>query len=154
MNRRFFFLLCATICITWNVTAFASGDTGQEPAETAQQQKGIFLSITPQEAMRKLQTRGDIIFLDVRTPRERSYGAIHGSRLVSFYDLVKGKVPLPKDKPVMLFCAVGGRSYVAGQVLSKQGYAEVYNVSGGIKGWYKAGLPIVQDPAYATQSAR
>ena len=78
----------------------------------------------------------DLIFLDVRTPQERSYGAIPGTRLVSIYDLMQGAIPLPKDKPILLVCAVGGRSYVAAQVMSRQGFQEVYNLSGGIRrGW-------------------
>ena len=111
----------------------------------APQQEKIFRSIGPLDALRMMQARDDVIFLDVRTPRERSYGAIAGSRLVSIVDLVNGKILLPKYKPILLVCAVGGRSYVAGQVLSKKGYQEVYNLSGGLKGWYKAGLPITPD---------
>lgn len=127
----------------------AVGDR-QQPAlhlASAPQEKKIFRSIGPEEAMRLLQSRDDIFFLDVRTPRERSQGAIPGSKLVSIFDLVKGKLPLPKDKPVLLVCAVGGRSYVAGQVLSRQGYREVYNLSGGINAWHKAGLPISMESA-------
>ena len=105
----------------------------------------IFRSIQPQEALRLLQGRDDIIFLDVRTPKERSRGYIPGSQLVSFNDLVSGKMPLPGDKGILLVCAVGGRSYVAGQVLSRKGYKEVYNLSGGLKNWYKQGLPITFD---------
>jgi len=126
-------------------------DEGRQtaPTQVPSPQEKIFKSIGPQEAMRMLQTRDDVIFLDVRTEQERSYGAIPGSKLVSIYDLLKGKIVFPKEKPILLVCAVGGRSYVAGQVMSKQGYGEVYNLSGGVKGWYQAGLPIVQDPAVA-----
>lgn len=118
--------------------------TVEQTSEQHEQEK-IFQSIGPADAMRMLQTRDDVIFLDVRTAKERSYGAIPGSKLVSIFDLVKGNIDLPKDKPILLVCAVGGRSYMAGQVLSKQGYQEVYNLSGGVKGWYKAGLPITQE---------
>jgi rhodanese-related sulfurtransferase len=104
-----------------------------------------FQSIGPQDALRMLQARDDVVFLDVRTPEERSRGAIPGSRLVSIVDLVNGRIPLPRDKAILLVCAVGGRSYVAGQILSKKGYKEVYNLSGGVKGWYKAGLPLTYD---------
>lgn len=107
----------------------------------------IFRSIGPEEALRMLQARDDVIFLDVRTAKERSYGAIPGSKLVSIYALLKGGIPLPKDKPILLVCAVGGRSYMAGQVLSGKGYREVYNLSGGVKGWYHAGLPLTHDEA-------
>ncbi len=121
-----------------------SSETKQESPAEAPVEK-IFRSIGPQEALRMLQARDDVIFLDVRTPKERSYGAVAGSELVSIVDLVKGNIPLPKDKPILLVCAVGGRSYVAGQVLSRNGYNEVYNLSGGVKGWYQAGLPLTYD---------
>lgn len=116
-----------------------------------QAREKIFRSIGPEEALRMLQARDDIIFLDVRTPRERSHGAIPGSKLVSIYALLKGEIPLPKDKPILLVCAVGGRSYVAAQTLSRKGYREVYNLSGGVKGWYKAGLPLAHDKAAVTK---
>ena len=117
--------------------------------EPPQKDEKVFRAIQPQEALRMLAARDDIIFLDVRTPEERSYGAIPGSKLVSIYALMKGEVSLPKDKAIMLVCAVGGRSYVAGQFLSRQGYREVYNLSGGIRAWYKAGLPIAHDDVTA-----
>lgn len=107
--------------------------------------KKILRSIDPREALRLLQARDDVIFLDVRTPQERAQGAIPGSKLVSIYSLLKGDIPLPRDKPVLLVCAVGGRSYVAAQVLSKNGFSEVYNLSGGVKGWVEAGLPLTYD---------
>ena len=105
----------------------------------------IFRSISPVEAMRMLQQSDEIIFLDVRTPKERSRGYIPGSQLVAFNDIALGKVPLPMDKPILLVCAVGGRSYFAGQVLSKKGYKEVYNLSGGVRKWYQSGLPLTYD---------
>ncbi|MCB2182300.1 MAG: rhodanese-like domain-containing protein [Desulfobulbaceae bacterium] len=120
------------------------------PAQTAlaspppAPQSKIFRTITPKEAQAMLQKRKDIIFLDVRTPQERAQAAIAGSQLVSFWDIAQNKIPLPKDKPIMLVCAVGGRSYGAGQILSKRGYQEVYNLKGGIEEWYREGLPITR----------
>ena len=91
-----------------------------------------------------LQQRDDVIFLDVRTPQERAYASIDGSTLVNFWDLVRGKVVLPQDKPILLVCAVGGRSFAVGQIFSKKGYSEVYNLEGGIEQWHKDGLPLVR----------
>jgi len=130
------------------ITVSNVSDAGKS---SPQAQGKIFRSIGPEEALRMMQARDDIIFLDVRTPSERSHGAIPGSKLVSIYALLKGEIPLPKDKPILLVCAVGGRSYVAAQALSKYGYREVYNLSGGVKGWYKAGLPLTYDKAAVTK---
>ncbi len=131
------------ICLLSAIMLLFSGLTGAS-AQDVQAEK-IFRSISPEEAMRMLQQREDIVFLDVRTPKERSRGYIPGSQLVAFNDIALGRLPLPKDKPVLLVCAVGGRSYVAGQILSQKGYGEVYNLSGGVKQWYQSGLPLSFD---------
>jgi rhodanese-related sulfurtransferase len=99
-----------------------------------------------------LQQRDDIIFLDVRTSQERAYAAIEGSTLVSFWDVVRGNIVFPRDKPLLLVCAVGGRSYSAGRLLARQGYTEVYNLEGGIENWHKDGLPLVRGNGGAISS--
>ena len=43
-----------------------------------------------------------------------------------------------KDRPVLLYCASGGRSALAGQTLRQMGYDKVYNL-GGFKDWVAAG---------------
>jgi len=43
-----------------------------------------------------------------------------------------------KDKPVIVYCAAGGRAALAGQALKEMGYGEVYNL-GGFKDWADAG---------------
>ncbi len=48
---------------------------------------------------------------------------------------------LRKDRPVILHCASGGRSALAGKLLKDMGYAEVYNL-GGFKDWKEAGAPV------------
>ena len=92
-----------------------------------------------------VQKRNDVLFLDVRTAQERAYASIAGSTLVNFWDLVRGKVVFPQDQPILLVCAVGGRSFAVGQILSRKGYPEVYNLEGGIEQWHKDGLPLVRD---------
>jgi rhodanese-related sulfurtransferase len=48
---------------------------------------------------------------------------------------------LRKDRPVILHCASGGRSALAGKLLKDMGYAEVYNI-GGFKDWREGGGPV------------
>lgn len=153
-------VVCMIMVLVWSSLLYAqevkpeAAAVNQQSAQSVPAAEKILKSISPVEALQMQQSRSDLIFLDVRTPQERSYGAIPGSRLVSIYDLMKGAIPLPKDKPILLVCAVGGRSYVAGQVMSRQGYQEVYNLSGGISAWVKAGLPLMQDPALSGQPGK
>ena len=48
---------------------------------------------------------------------------------------------LRKDRPVILYCAGGGRAALAGKTLSEMGYTDVRNL-GGFKDWAEAGLPV------------
>ena len=48
-----------------------------------------------------------------------------------------------RDRPVVLFCASGGRAFLAGKTLKDMGFGEVYNV-GGFKDWKEAGLPVIE----------
>ena len=43
-----------------------------------------------------------------------------------------------KDKPVVLYCASGGRAALSGQALKEMGYGEVYNL-GGFNDWAESG---------------
>lgn len=48
---------------------------------------------------------------------------------------------LEKDKTIIVYCASGGRSALAGRVLKDLGYEKVYNL-GGFKDWADSGGPI------------
>ena len=84
----------------------------------------------------------DLLVVDVRNAQELREGYIADSSLVPFWKIAKGQTSLPSDRPLLLVCAVGGRSYAVGQFLNRKGYPEVYNLQGGISAWKKAGLPL------------
>ncbi len=76
---------------------------------------------------------GTYTLLDVRQPWEYEEDHIPGAKLVPLGDLKEGTQDLDPEKPTLVYCAVGGRSRVAAQLLSGRGFQEVYNLAGGIK---------------------
>ncbi len=102
-------------------------------------------SLSPRQASQLIAQSPNLVIVDVRTPRElQQDGMIEGSINLPFWAVLRGQHNLPKDRPLLVVCAVGGRSYAAAQVLvRRQGYRQVYNLSGGISAWKKAGLPVV-----------
>lgn len=120
-----------------------SSATSQQPGAAALPPGGGFRSVEPMAARQLLEKRQGIFLLDVRSQQELREGAIAGSVLVPFWAVVQGQLDLPPDTPIILICAVGGRSYAAGQALYRRGYKEIYNLSGGISAWKRAGLPVV-----------
>jgi NADPH-dependent 2,4-dienoyl-CoA reductase/sulfur reductase-like enzyme/rhodanese-related sulfurtransferase len=74
------------------------------------------------------QTQGELI--DVRKPDEHSEGAIPGSRNVPVDDVRDRLGELPVEKPLVVYCQIGLRGYVAARILMQHGYS-VRNLSGG-----------------------
>lgn len=73
--------------------------------------------------------------LDVRQPGEYEAGHLAGAVLIPLKELADRYQELDQGKPVVVYCAVGGRSKVAAQLLMGLGLAVVYNMTGGIKAW-------------------
>lgn len=101
-----------------------------------------FQSISPLQAKTLIETRQDLLLVDCRSPEEFRQGALPGSKLIPFWEFTKGNYDLPKDQPVLLVCAVGGRSLAVGQLLAAKGYREVYNLRGGLDAWIEQKVPL------------
>jgi len=77
----------------------------------------------------------EFTILDVRQSKEYESGHIPGAKLIPLPDLMDRLPEIDPQKPAIVYCAVGGRSRVAAQMLSGKGFQAVYNLSGGFKGW-------------------
>ncbi|MFN3630026.1 MAG: rhodanese-like domain-containing protein [Casimicrobiaceae bacterium] len=91
-----------------------------------------------------LLNREDACVLDIREAREmdgrKIVGAIH-IPLSQLKDRV-GELKAATDKPLVVYCARGQRSLMAGSVLKAAGFSKLYNLNGGFKAWVEAGLPV------------
>ncbi|MBM6691297.1 FAD-dependent oxidoreductase [Fusobacterium mortiferum] len=72
------------------------------------------------------------IILDVREEVEVATGKIDNSINIPLSELRKRFIELPKDKEILIYCAVGLRGYIASRFLLQNGY-RVRNIAGGIK---------------------
>jgi rhodanese-related sulfurtransferase len=99
------------------------------------------VSISPQEASTMSDGQKAVI-IDVREDSEWNAqhipGAIH-IPLAQLNDRLSELKPY-KDSPVITQCRSGGRSAKAQDLLTSAGFANVYNMDGGIIAWDKAGL--------------
>ncbi len=102
--------------------------------------------IAPAEAVAMAAQPG-VLLLDVRDGTEvqasgRAQGAMHVSRgLLEFRADTTAPThdaALASAKTIIVYCASGGRSAMAGKLLKDMGYADVRNL-GGFKDWVEAG---------------
>ncbi len=103
--------------------------------------------LTPAEAAERMRA-GDVLVVDVRDPTELQQGGkLKGALPVSRGMLEFRADPespyhnpaFQKDKTILLHCASGGRSALAGKTLQDMGYTSVFNI-GGFKELTEAGI--------------
>lgn len=90
--------------------------------------------------------KSDVQLVDVRTPQEWSTGHIEGAMHIDWFsdDFKAEAAKLDKEKPVRLYCAAGGRSEEARELLRGMGFTDVRDLDGGMGAWKKAGAPVVK----------
>ncbi len=85
------------------------------------------------------------ILVDVRKPEEFATGSILGARNIPAEHVAQRagtELSRFKGRPVIVLCETGSRSMRVIAELKKAGFAEVYNLAGGVGGWRQAGLPL------------
>jgi rhodanese-related sulfurtransferase len=84
------------------------------------------------------------LVLDVREAAEYEKGHMLNARNIAFGELQARAAELEKHKakPLIVVCDNGNRSGRAATALRKQGFEQVFTLSGGIGAWRQAGLPL------------
>jgi rhodanese-related sulfurtransferase len=81
-------------------------------------------------------------FVDVRTPEEYAAGHAVRARNIPLDELPAKLDRLEKNEPVYVICQSGRRSKEAADILNRNGFKWVFNVSGGTNEWSARGLPM------------
>jgi len=99
------------------------------------------------EAVR-LMNREKAVMIDVSEPAEYAAGHPTGARNVPLGQL-EGSKDLPSNKalPIVLVCPTGARASRAVALLRKAGHEKVLSLSGGLRAWREANLPVEKSAA-------
>ena len=146
LKRLILVILSAGLILGALAVGCPAATTDDSPNNTGQ----IVENISPQAALELIQqNEGNVgfVILDVRTPAEYAEGHIAGAVNIDFYssefeEMVKA---LDRDDTYFIYCRSGNRSGQARNLMEGLGFAEVYNLSGGINAWQDAGLATVTD---------
>jgi hydroxyacylglutathione hydrolase len=98
--------------------------------------------LSAQFAAELLSSSQPPLAIDVRAPREREEKHISGSLSIPLNRLVQNLETLPKNRPLLVYCAGGYRSSIAASLLQSSGFDPVSEIAGGIAAWEAAKLPI------------
>jgi sulfur-carrier protein adenylyltransferase/sulfurtransferase len=115
-----------------NPTIFAPIDYDQF---CGAREKGTVPAISVQELKRKMDAREGFELIDVREPFEFEIARIDGARLIPLGEVAERSDELQREQPVVVHCHSGRRSAQAVRLLQQRGFANVYNLEGGIDAW-------------------
>jgi len=94
---------------------------------------------------------GAALAVDVRAPGERVQKSVPGSVSVPLSQLANRTGELPKDRPLLVYCAGGYRSSIAASLLQQRGFTAVSEIAGGLAAWETAQLPLDRAPGTVPQ---
>ncbi|MCF1750779.1 rhodanese-like domain-containing protein [Mariniradius sediminis] len=124
----------------------ACGKSPSESGSTQTTQATGSIEQVDAAQFKKLTESPNALVLDVRTAAEVAEGHLPNAVNIDIYgsDFMAKVQELPKDREILVYCTVGARSQQAADILSKQGFAKVYNLDGGIVAWQRNGFEVVR----------
>ncbi len=99
-----------------------------------------YTSVRPKQADDMVSSGA--VLVDVRETHEWQAGHAPKARHIPLSQLGTRMRELPGGRPVVTVCRSGNRSAHAARMLAENGH-EVANVSGGMRAWAAAGLPVI-----------
>jgi phage shock protein E len=106
----------------------------------------LYKGITVEEARTLIESKGDVVVLDVRTPAEWSgaSGHLKDALLIPVQELERriSELNQYKNNTILVYCRTGNRSGHAAVYLAKKEF-KALNIEGGIVKWNEHGYPVV-----------
>jgi hydroxyacylglutathione hydrolase len=97
--------------------------------------------MTPEQIDEQI-LNNEVTLLDVRAQTEWDAGHLPNARHIMLGYLPERAEEVIDHKPIVVQCRTDNRSAIAASILQAKGAQEVINLSGGIRAWAKAGLPV------------
>jgi molybdopterin/thiamine biosynthesis adenylyltransferase/rhodanese-related sulfurtransferase len=97
--------------------------------------EGGIPEISPHELKRRMDAEESFELIDVREPFEYEIARIDGAKLIPLGEITERLDELKRERPIVVHCHSGKRSAQAVQLLQQRGFADVYNLAGGIDAW-------------------
>jgi rhodanese-related sulfurtransferase len=101
------------------------------------------VQIGPEELQRRLDAGESVQLLDVREVWEHEIARLEGATLIPLGELSARVEELDPEKPMVVYCHHGVRSYQAVLWLRQEGFPLAQNLAGGIDRWSQVINPMV-----------
>lgn len=122
------------------------GDTSRRRVSATAEQVECAATVSPQQAQEWIEAENPLV-VDLRGGFAYSAAHIEGAINIPdelCADLLRGGLPFPRQRPVLLVCPVGEQSRKYAAVLTALGHQDARSLDGGVVGWRDAGASLVR----------
>ena len=148
MKKTILSILTALVLVI-NLISCGSAQTSKEITKDSETESVDLNSVKPfsdlgLEEWKVMSEQQLGIILDVRTPEEVALGKIPQAIDMNFMadNFAEEVAKLDTSKPIYVYCASGGRSSRAMDMMKGLGFEKVYNLKGGFSNWTRHNQPV------------
>lgn len=94
-----------------------------------------------------IEDNPDLLILDIRTPEEVANGTLPEATVIDFYSPTFQQEidALDRTASYLVYCRSGSRSAQATTLMADMGFAEIYELEGGLLAWINSGRDLSSD---------
>lgn len=104
--------------------------------------------MSPSQAVSRMQSKDDVVVLDVRTIQEYEEIHLQNALLLPVQELSQASLDAiglsDKDQEIILYCRSGARSKTAFDIMNSLGYTNIKSVAGGMIHWQEDNYPLTE----------
>jgi rhodanese-related sulfurtransferase len=104
---------------------------------------GAYTNVTPAELKTMLDAK-DFFFVNTHTPYKGEIAQTDAFVPYNALDENLSKFPADRNAKILVYCRSDMMSTVAAKELVRKGFTNVWNLTGGMAAWEKAGMPLLQ----------
>ena len=136
-NQKYFILIVISIFALSLSMATASPDSAPGISSHA-------INVSTPDAYALIESRPDMVIIDVRTPEEYQAGHLDGAINMDYYSggFLDRLNSLDSNSSYIVYCRKGIRGGIALDMMRSLGFKEVYNILGGLALWADEGRPM------------
>ncbi len=104
-----------------------------------------WIDVSPSQALELLRSDAPPLFLDVRTQAEYRGAHIPGAVNIPHTEIAQriDEIRAHGDRPIVVFCEMGGRARTAAEALGAAGFDKLYHLLGDMRAWRQGSYPVV-----------
>jgi rhodanese-related sulfurtransferase len=144
MNRRIAIAIVVSLCMMCT-TSLARAEN-KSPEQMVKEAKAAIKEVSIDDVKKMIDTKENVIILDVRDKNELEDGRIPGAMNISrgMLEFKAGTMLMDKNAKIVVYCGLDLRAPLATRTLNELGYHNAVNMAGGLKAWKAAGYPLAK----------